>query len=462
VRALLVLLLLAGLAAPVAWGGGFEAGPQWAFAGIAAAAGFAAIALDRRRALRLLRSAPILILLAIAVLAAVSAAWTSAGPGVAIRAGALAAAYATLALAVGAACLPLSRAGAAVAVAAGVAALCGLVAVALYSSAFAERIDGGWAPEGPFGYAPALALVQVCALPPLLTAMGRARLVVAAAAAAGAALAAGVLVLAVSRLSLALAAAVLGIALAAPGRTVRASRSLVVAAIALFACAAVVFHELLGGWTPRHAPGDSGRLAALVAVLVVAPVAWALLRRQASNTVLLVPPKVSRYGALAAAAAVIGIAVAAGLLSAGPLSARRYDVHGSLTHGRTELWRASYHAVLERPLQGYGAGSFLAATAERQSHRRRVTRFAHNLPLELGVELGLLGLGLGLALYAAVARTLWRARNSPAAWLLGPAVASFLLFNLVDWPWHLAGVGAVFAVALGGLLGAGTRVERFA
>jgi hypothetical protein len=41
-----------------------------------------------------------------------------------------------------------------------------------------------------------------------------------------------------------------------------------------------------------------------------------------------------------------------------------------------------------------------------------------------------------------------------ATWLLGPAVAAFLVANLVDWTWHLAGASAVFALALGGLLGA--------
>jgi O-antigen ligase len=80
-----------------------------------------------------------------------------------------------------------------------------------------------------------------------------------------------------------------------------------------------------------------------------------------------------------------------------------------------------------------------------------VTRFAHDLPLEEWVETGIVGLLLTLAFYAAAGRSLWRARDSRALWLLGPAVAAFLLANLVDWPWHLAGVGALAFVALGGL-----------
>ncbi len=67
---------------------------------------------------------------------------------------------------------------------------------------------------------------------------------------------------------------------------------------------------------------------------------------------------------------------------------------------------------------------------------------------------GVLGLVLGIGLYAGAADALWRARASPALWLLGPAVAAFLVANLVDWPWHLAGLGAAWALAAGGLVAA--------
>ena len=64
------------------------------------------------------------------------------------------------------------------------------------------------------------------------------------------------------------------------------------------------------------------------------------------------------------------------------------------------------------------------------------------------------GLVLALALYAASGRALWRARrrDGPAFWLLGPPAAAFLAANLVDWPWHFAGSGAVWAAALGAIL----------
>jgi O-antigen ligase len=75
------------------------------------------------------------------------------------------------------------------------------------------------------------------------------------------------------------------------------------------------------------------------------------------------------------------------------------------------------------------------------------------LPLEVTAELGIIGAILVIALYGAVFRLTWRLRRDPLAWLAGPAAVLFLIVNLVDWPWHLAGAGAVWAVAVGVLLG---------
>jgi hypothetical protein len=61
---------------------------------------------------------------------------------------------------------------------------------------------------------------------------------------------------------------------------------------------------------------------------------------------------------------------------------------------------------------------------------------------------------LVLAWYLATALLLIRARGEAVAWLLAPAVAAFPLSNLLDWPWHLTGTGVLWAIAVGGLLGA--------
>jgi hypothetical protein len=230
---------------------------------------------------------------------------------------------------------------------------------------------------------------------------------------------------------------------------VSARRALTALAIALLAVAGLAFHELLGGWTSRFAEAGPG--TALVALGIVGGLAlvWVFARRHLGSTDL--DRRLAVRPALAAAAALLGVAVLAGLFSSGALSARRFDAHQGFTHGRAWMWSAGYHTAIERPLYGFGAGAFFDATVRRQPGEGRVTRFAHDLPLELGVENGIAGFLLAVGLYAASGRALWRARGAPALWLLGPAVATFLLANLVDWPWHLAGVGALAALALGGL-----------
>jgi O-antigen ligase len=110
-------------------------------------------------------------------------------------------------------------------------------------------------------------------------------------------------------------------------------------------------------------------------------------------------------------------------------------------------------------LAGSGADAFLPASARHQ--REGPVLFAHDLPLELAAELGALGALLALALYASAAAAVWRARATRAGPLLAPAVLTFLAGSLVDWPWHLAGSGAVWAAALGGVVGASARPVSF-
>jgi hypothetical protein len=54
----------------------------------------------------------------------------------------------------------------------------------------------------------------------------------------------------------------------------------------------------------------------------------------------------------------------------------------------------------------------------------------------------------------------WRARALPDAWPVAVPAVAFLVANLVDWPWHIAGIGAVWAVAIGSLLALGRADSR--
>jgi O-antigen ligase len=372
--------------------GGYSAGARVAF-GVAALCG-AALALftGSRDAWR---EPVVVVLLALAALGALSALWTLGPVERTLRWALVCAGYAGVVVA--AAAVARRRggvellAGAVAAIAFG-AGLFALIATALHEPPYAEQIAGVWRPGGPFEYPPALALLEVSALPALLAAAGsRSRLIVGAGA-AGLVVAGGVLVLAASRLALALAVVVVG-------------------------------WWLAGGARPRYRAGRRGQ------------------------------PARPRPGParLAAPAAVLALAVLAGSFA--------FGIGGDYLHGRASTWRAALETFADRPLAGAGADAFLAGSIRHQ-HGDTVV-FAHNLPLELAAELGIAGLLLGIALYAATASLLWRARATRAAWLLGPAAAAFLVASLLDWPWHLAGSGAIFALSLGALAGEHPRARKF-
>ena len=425
-------------------GGGYGDGERFAF-GALAVVGLAA-ALGRRPERP--RIDPALIVLAVlAALGALSALWTLAPVD---RTLAWAAATAGYAACGAAAALAIRRHGAAtiaaaVAAIAAVAAAMGLGAALLHDPPWALRVAGNWRPAGPFEYPPALALLQVSALPALLIGMARPSRVVAAASAVGFALAAAVLALAESRTAVALAVVVIGMAFAVPGPTVAARRAVVVSAAALGLVVALAAGAL------AHGPN---RIAAVSAVIVAAPAAWLGLRPMAERL------PAARFDPRRgpASAAVAAAALVAGALAFSGDTGRGAGPATDFLHGRIGTWTSAVDAFADRPLTGAGADAFLVASARHQDGQ--TIRFAHQLPLELGVELGIAGLALALALYAAVAAGAWRARSTPAGWLLGPPALAFLISGLVDWTWHLAGAGAVWALSVGAIAGSGQETDR--
>lgn len=386
-----------------------------------------------------LREPVVLALFALALVGAVSALWTAGLADRALIWALVTAAYgavAAAAFAVGRRAGGVVGLSAAIAVLAFAAAAIGLAAGALEHAPYALRLGGRWRPAGPFEYPPALALLQVSALPALIVAAARGSDPVARAAACGLALAGGVLALSASRTGLALGILVAGLALAAPRHTTARPRAVVAGAIGLCAACGLAMALVL------HAqPAPEARLGTVVGVALAAALAWPRLRP-------LLPgdggrPSTRRFATGLLAGACV-LAVVGGSLAFGWAGGQ-----GGFLHGRDETWRAAAATLADHPVAGAGADAFLAASVRHQDGQS--IRFAHNLPLELGAELGLVGLMGALGLYGLTARALWQARRTPGAWLLGPAAAGFLIAGLVDWPWHLAGSGAVWALALGGL-----------
>ena len=134
--------------------------------------------------------------------------------------------------------------------------------------------------------------------------------------------------------------------------------------------------------------------------------------------------------------------------------------HSGFAHGREAQWSAAVDVAARHPLVGAGAEAYYGASLDEQG--RSPVLYAHSLPLEVAAELGIAGLAALAAMLAGVGRALHAARRAPAFWLLAPGVLALPLASLVDWSWHLAGVGALWALALGALLATADRdAERY-
>jgi O-Antigen ligase len=142
------------------------------------------------------------------------------------------------------------------------------------------------------------------------------------------------------------------------------------------------------------------------------------------------------------------------------------------TSGRANLISGGVHLFGDRPLQGYGAGSFGAAYRNHRSHHRAAVTVSHTEPITVGAEQGLIGLTLYAALLITAfatllggARTLMPGLRSPPgrahdAWLVAARAAVLAAFTalivhtlfyagFLEDPatWVLLAIGASLAVA---------------
>lgn len=443
--------LAMAVAIPTFSGGGFDASSRSTFVALAGVSLLVAALVDGGAAIGAARSPLALTLAALGVLSIASAAWTVGSSASALRWGLVICGYAAIFIA--AATLTVVAGpwptAVGIAVLAFVEAVLGLNAVASHTLPDAERLLGVWRPGGTFQYPPALSILEVGAIPVLTRAIERAPAPLAAIGAAAAVLTGAVLGLAGNRLALGLAAAVLAVLMFRPSASPSA-RAAAVASAGLVGIGGLLAPVVLGGRVGPGTPGAGAAGGAEIALIAIGGgLGWLLIRRRRR------PVQAWLAGGVcivALATAVVASAVSGGAREQRALSAaspahptRRSD----LLHGRGHQWLAAIQTWLDRPGLGAGADAYYVASLRHQ--RIDQSLFAHDLPLELAAELGVLGLLLGLALYTSTAWTIGRAVHTPQLWLLAPLVVAFLVSNLVDWTWHLAGLGAVWAAAAGTL-----------
>ena len=124
------------------------------------------------------------------------------------------------------------------------------------------------------------------------------------------------------------------------------------------------------------------------------------------------------------------------------------------TSGRYELMRGGVELAADRPLWGWGSGSFADEYLQQGfGERPDAVSASHTIPLTVAAEQGLIGLAVYLALLAAaLSRLLRHARDDPwrafvAAGFVAVVVHTFMYAAFLEDPvtWTLLAVGAVLA-----------------
>jgi O-Antigen ligase len=157
-------------------------------------------------------------------------------------------------------------------------------------------------------------------------------------------------------------------------------------------------------------------------------------------------------GALAAIAVVLVFAAPASL---------HFGLKGSggsasnATSGRAKLISGGLELFAERPLQGWGAGSFQAQYKRHHSRTsaESATSASHTIPITVAAEQGLVGLAVYVALLTCAFATLFRgAGRSPPRIALGACFAALVLHTWVyadfledPLTWTLLGIGVALA-----------------
>lgn len=122
-----------------------------------------------------------------------------------------------------------------------------------------------------------------------------------------------------------------------------------------------------------------------------------------------------------------------------------YRMKPASADGRLLMWKISCRIITDNPWCGVGFGNFKGAFAEQQvanfssDHRPLKEQyaagspdFAFNEPLQVGVELGLVGLGIFMAIICLTLKGLTEEKNG----LLYTAIA-LLIFSLASYPFNL-------------------------
>jgi putative inorganic carbon (HCO3(-)) transporter len=160
-------------------------------------------------------------------------------------------------------------------------------------------------------------------------------------------------------------------------------------------------------------------------------------------------------------AAGVAVVIGLGIVLLAP-SAIHLDLNSSksadkATSGRLDLIKGGGRLFADKPIQGWGSGSYAKVFREREDvSADRATTASHTIPITVAAEQGVIGLAVYLALLvAALSRLFRRAGENPlrafvAAAFLALLVHTMLYAAFLEDPitWALLGVGMALAAAV--------------
>jgi len=308
-----------------------------------------------------------------------------------------------------------------------------------------EFLDGRPRPFGSLGYPPALALIELAAMTALAWAYLRAPSVPSLLAGALLAAGAGIVMISGSRIIMGVSLLVIAAWLTWPGSTLALARGEALSVGLLWLAGGALVAITL--WVVN---GALGAILVVLGALVVAGVCQRL--------PLSMPAISDRGRRLRAEYAALGLMVAAVLgfvlvvQVVSPSGEEGVQAQQGFDHGRFTLWSDSIAVAQDRLVLGYGQGSYLLATG---STLEQPVRYGHSLVIDSLVELGIVGALASLGVLIGVLRLFFKHFRDPRAWLAIPMLIGFTLLVFLDWSWHIAVLGGIWAVCIGWLEGLG-------
>lgn len=120
--------------------------------------------------------------------------------------------------------------------------------------------------------------------------------------------------------------------------------------------------------------------------------------------------------------------------------------------GRLEFWRVAFELFKNKPVTGYGLGTYFSAYYTEYGMNQWYARFTHNHYLQIVSELGIVGIMVFLSfIWKSFKGIGYSAKNDCKPeyfWGMVSAIVAFLLHIGVDFTWNFPGVTIIFILFL--------------